>query len=115
DSVASVIDVTDILSGDTEIFFFAPSAKTALKLGGLQNDKSYINDIRSYPMNVEIRTVKTYNRNTGQPPAAGMRPAPSAGGGLSTFELNSSLILLPANPMRPRYYDHRVPYFTTEF
>lgn len=115
DSVASVIDVTDILSGDTEIFFFAPSAKTALKLGGLQNDKSYINDIRSYPMNIEIRTVKTYNRNTGQPPAAGMRPAPSAGGGLSTFELNSSLILLPANPMRPRYYDHRVPYFTTEF
>ncbi len=115
DSTASVIDVTDILAADTEIFFFAPSSKAALKLGGLQNDKSYIDDIRSYPMNVEIRTVKTYGRNTGQPPVAGMMPAPSSGGGLSTFELNSSMILLPANPMKPRYYDQRVPYFTTSF
>src|SRR4030095_12061384 len=35
--------------------------------------------------------------------------------GNATFELNSSIVLLPKNPMRPRYYDDRVAYFTTEF
>lgn len=112
DSAGSVIDITDILSSDNEIFFFASSIKMALKLGGLQPDKSYISDIRSYPVNTEIKTVKTYSRSAG--PAAPGAP-PTAGGGFSTFELNTSMILLPSTLMRPRYFDDRVSYFTTEF
>jgi hypothetical protein len=112
DSAGSVIDMTDMLSGDNEIFFFASSVKTALKIGGLQNDKSYITDILSYPINTEIKTVKTYSRSSG--PAMPGAP-PATGGGLSTFELNTSMILLPSQLMRPRYFDDRVAYFTTEF
>ncbi|MBO9571372.1 MAG: zinc-dependent metalloprotease, partial [Chitinophagaceae bacterium] len=111
DSLGYVIDVTDILAGDNDVFFFAPSVKSALRLGGLQNDKSYISDIRSYPLNTEIRTIKTYTRTSGP----GMPAAATPAGGMSTFELNTSMILLPSNPMRPRYYDQRVAYFTTEF
>ncbi len=113
DSSATVVDVTDLLMGDNEVFFFANSYKTALRLGGLQNDKSYISDIRSYPINTEIRTVKTFSRSSGSSPFGGGSPA--VPGGYATFELNSSMVLLPGKPMRPRYYDDRVAYFTTDY
>lgn len=113
DSTGSVVEVTDVLTGDNDVFFFSPSVKSALRLGGLQNDKSYIVDIRPYPINTEIRTVKTYSRGSG-PTILGSPQAPSPGG-YSTFELNSSMVLLPKILMRPRYYDDRVSYFTTEF
>jgi len=113
DSAGSVVEMTDVLSDDNEVFFFSGSVKSSLRLGGLQSDKSYIVDIRTYPINTEIRTVKTYSRSSGSPFSQSSAPAPSAG--LSTFELNSSMVLLPQQLMRPRYYDDRVAYFTTEF
>jgi len=114
DSTGSVIDLTDVLTGDNDVFFFSPSLKSALRLGGLQNDKSYILDIRPYPINTEIRTVKTYSRGSGSTTVLGL-PQSTGPGGYSTFELNSSMVLLPKTLMHPRYYDDRVPYFTTEF
>ena len=114
DSNGTVIDVTDVLSGDNEVFFFSGSVKTALKLGGLQADKSYISDIRTYPINTEIRTVKTYSRSSGSTSSLSRSLTPPSGAN-STFELNSSMVLLPRTLMRPRYYDDRVSYFTTEY
>jgi hypothetical protein len=113
DSAGSVIDITDVLNSDNEVFFFSSSVKTTLRLGGVQTDKSYIVDIKPYPINTEIRTVKTYSRSTAGT-LIGPNPPPSSGG-YSTFELNSSMVLLPAKLMRPRYFDDRVAYFTTEF
>jgi hypothetical protein len=113
DSTGTVVDVTDVLTGDNDVFFFAPSVKSVLRLGGLQNDKSYIVDVRPYPINTEIRTVKTYLRNSG-PAIIGSSQPPSPGG-YATFELNTSMVLLPKTLMRPRYYDDRVSYFTTAF
>lgn len=112
DSTGSVIDMTDVLNSDNDVFFFSPSVKASLRLGGLQNDKSYVADIRPYPINTEIRTVKTYSRGSG-PTLPGVPPA--GPGGYSTFELNSSMVLLPKTIMRPRYYDDRVSFFTTNF
>ncbi len=40
---------------------------------------------------------------------------PSGPTGNATFELNTSIVLLPKVPMRARYYDDRVAYFTTEY
>jgi hypothetical protein len=111
DSTGSVVDVTDVLTGDNDVFFFSPSIKSALRLSGVQNDKSYILDIRPYPINTEFRTVKTYSRQA----TVSLFGGPSVPGGYSTFELNSSMVLLPKSLMRPRYYDDRVSYFTTEF
>jgi hypothetical protein len=105
---SSVIDLTDYIQGDNDIFFFDARVKSMLKLGAVQQDKSYIVDVKSYPINAEIKTVKTYSKSAGQP-GPGM-PAP---GGNATLELNSSMILLPATPMKPRYFDPRVGYFTT--
>jgi hypothetical protein len=92
----SVIDVTDFLNGDNDIFFFNSNVKDAYKLGGIQADKSYIVSIRSFPLNTEIKTVKTYTHEKD----------------LLTYELNSSIVLLPDKPMNSRSYDPRVGYFS---
>lgn len=113
DSTGYVIDLTDFMNGDNDIFFFAQNVKSALQLGGLQGDRSYISEVRSYPINTEIKTVKTYTRSSSSRIGASI---PSAlPGGNATFELNTSILMLPTIPMRPRYYDDRVAYFTTSF
>lgn len=107
DSNGSVIDFTDYINGDNEILFFDQRMKAGLRLGSVQSDKSYIVDVRSYPINTEIKTVKTYSKS-------GMGgPGPSGPGGNATLELNSSLVLLPKEPMQSRYFDPRIGYFTT--
>jgi hypothetical protein len=108
-----VIDVTDYMNGDNDIFFFSSGAKRGLSLGGLVSDRSYIKEIKAYPLNIEVRTLKTYAKA----PAAG--PGGMGGGGGSstpvTYELNSSMVLLPSNQMKPRYFDPRVGYFATGY
>jgi hypothetical protein len=112
DSAGVVIDITDFLNSDNDILFFASYFKSSLRLGGVQPDKSYITDVKSFPINTEIKTVKTY----GKMPAPSLFPGmPTGPSGNATFELNSSLVLLPKAPMRPRFYDDRVAYFTTEY
>jgi hypothetical protein len=113
DSAGVVLDLTDFISSDNDVFFFAPSAKTALRIGGVQADKSYIVDVRTYPINTEIRTVKTYSKS----PAPSLFPGiPTQGpAGNATFELNTSIVMLPKVPMRSRFYDDRVAYFSTGF
>ncbi len=113
DSTGSVIELTDYMSGDNDILFFAPFFKTALRIGGLQADKSYIVDVRSFPTNTEIKTVKTYSKMPMPSPIPGL--APSGPTGNATFELNSSMVILPKVAMKPRYYDDRVAYFTTGY
>src|ERR1700758_5383118 len=113
DKEGSVIDVTDYINSDSEIFFFSsPQAKQRLRMGNLQADRSYIDNIRSFKTNVEISTVKTYALTAQVIPG---RPAtaPQAGGnnaptGSVTVELNTSLLILPKVPMKPRFFDPRV-------
>ncbi len=92
-----LIDVTDILNTDNIIFFFSLESKTSLTLANYQGDKSYIESISSFPQNIEIKTIKTYQKMI-----AGFN---------ATYELNSSMILLPKIEMKPRLFDYRVGYF----
>ncbi|MBS1662545.1 MAG: zinc-dependent metalloprotease [Bacteroidetes bacterium] len=110
---AVVIDVTDYLNTENEVFYFQPFAKNALGIGAQQNDRSYISGIRSFPMNVEIKTVKTYSKSA---PAAmpGFASLPPSGVPI-TFELNSSIVLLPVEPMKARYADARVGFFAANY
>jgi hypothetical protein len=107
DSSGCLIDFTDYINGDNEILFFDQRMKSGLRLGSVQSDKSYIVDVRSYPINTEIKTVKTYSKSSG-----GMG-GPGGPAGNATLELNSSLVLLPKVPMQARYFDPRIGYFTT--
>lgn len=112
DSLGSgiVIDITDNISVDNEIFGFGGFAKPAFQVGGFQADKSYVIGVRPYPTNIEISTVKTFSKSAGQP---GLGQPPSQA--TVTLEMNSSMLLLPEKPMRPRYEDNRVGYFTVGY
>jgi hypothetical protein len=95
---SSVIDATDFLNTDNNIIGFTSFVQGTLMLKrtGLQQDKSFITGIKAYPMNVEIKMIKTYVQ-TALP---------------VTYELNSSVVLLPENLMHPRRQDKRVGYFS---
>lgn len=113
----SVIEMTDYFMGDNDVLFFDGRLKRALGLTSYQKDNSYISDVKSFPTNIEIKTVKTYLRS---PSTGGPGQAPSMGfggatGTPATFELNSSMVLLPKVPMKPRYFDPRVGFFATGY
>ncbi len=112
DSTGSVIDITDFISGDNDILFYSSAAKTALRIGSLQTDKSYIVSVKPYPINIEITTEKTYGR-TPAPPTGGFGPGGPTGN--LTVELNNSFVLLPKVPMQARHWDARVGYFTVGY
>jgi hypothetical protein len=100
---ATVIDITEMVNSDNSIFAIAGRAKMQFKIGALQRDRSYIQSIKTFSQNVEIKTVKTYLSAT------------DPTGNPLTFELNNSLVLLPKIPMKPRYADARVGFFGTGY
>lgn len=104
DSSAVVIDVTDLVNGDNDVLFLDNGTKKRANLTSIQKDKSYVVTVKTFPINVEVVTVKTY---------ASSPVGPNDGN--VTLELNSSMVLLPQNPMQARYYDPRVGYFNVGY
>ncbi len=113
---ASVIEVTDFFKADNQIVSINPNIKRALSLSSLASDRSYIETIKSFPMNTEIRTVKTFNSSPapsfgpGGPGGGATLPAAQAAGAI-TVELNTSFVKLPENKINRRMFDSRVGYF----
>lgn len=107
-----VIDVTDFIKGDNILLAFSPSAKRAYSLTALAPERSYVASVRSYPLNTEVRTVKTYQgmAPADKPGLAGIREV-----GAITIELNNSFVLLPKVPMKKRYFDYRVGFFASDY
>ena len=116
-----LIDVTDFFSGDAQIIGFNSNIKSLYRMGGLQSDRSFIQSIKPYPINIEIKTVKTYSISpppNGPTPPGAPRSVTLPGGaasGFATMELNTSLILLPEKPMKKRLFDPRVGFFATGY
>jgi len=117
DSASSIIDVTDFFKGDNQAVSLSSFEKRNFNLSGLASDRSYIETIKSYPINIEVRTVKTYNASSPMPgsPAGGSFIPAAANAGAVTFELNTSILLLPKTPMGRRLFDSRVGYFADNF
>ena len=117
DSSAVVIDVTDFFKGDNQVVSVTPAAKRTFNLSSLASDRSFIESINTYPINTEIRTVKTFNSfpsNTLSLFPSSSVPASSAAGAV-TVVLNTSMIILPREPMAIRYWDKRVGYLPESF
>lgn len=102
----SVMDVTDFFAGDTPALS-GLSAATRRTYGVQRFDtaRSFISDIRSFPINVEVRHVQTF--------VATEAPGDRTGNSV-TLEMRQSIVLLPKEPMRPRHFDPRVGYFTVD-
>lgn len=101
----SVVDVSDLYMGDTPAFTLPSNQRQRLSVRRYDRDRSWLEWSRSFPINVEVRVVQTYD--AGNPPSA------DRGGALS-FEVNHSMVLLPAEPMKPRLWDERVGFISTE-
>ncbi|PTM11526.1 MAG: zinc-dependent metalloprotease [Bacteroidetes bacterium] len=104
DSISTVIDVTDLFDKDVKAMGLPEFRRKQYKISRLEADKSFIESVKSYPENIEARHVKTY--------AAGDPPSNSSTGTIS-IEINNSMILLPKEPMKKRYFDERVGWFTS--
>ena len=104
DSTSTVIDVTSFFDNDVKSLGMPDFYRRQYKVTRVEGDKSFIESIKSYPENIEARHVKTY--------AAGDPPSNGSTGAIS-IEINNSMILLPANPMKRRYFDERVGWFTS--
>ena len=104
DSSAVVFEVGSLFTSD--IPMIGALSKTQRKNFGvksLDGKRSLISHINSYPQNVEVRHILTYKGDN--------LPDNQLTNTLSV-EMNQSFILLPDDPMQPRYYDARVGYFS---
>ena len=120
ENVASVIDMTTAFDSDLQTFSLNSISKQLLSIQAFQKDKSFIQFVKSFPINTEIRTTKTF---TTVAPQISRNPTPKIGvdlpagldAGVVSMELNTSFILLPENPMRKRTFDKRVGYFANGY
>jgi len=120
ENIASVIDMTPAFDSDLQTFSLNSINKQMLSIQAFQKDKSFIQFVKSFPINTEIRTTKTF---TTVAPQISRNPTPKIGvdlpagldAGVVTMELNTSFILLPENPMRKRAFDKRVGYFANGY
>ena len=104
DSTSTVIDATPLFDKDVKSLGLPQYYRTAYKISRLESDKSFIETVKSYPRNIEARHVKTY---------ASAKPPSNSSTGSVSIEINNSMILLPDNPMKRRYFDERVGWFTS--
>jgi hypothetical protein len=106
DSSGAVVDVTDFFGGDTPAMSGLDAAqRRTYQVRRLDPARSYVNAVRSFPLNVEVRHTQTFD--AGEPPS-------DRDAGTISIEMRQSLVLLPRVPMRPRYADDRMGFFTVE-
>ncbi|MDP4291801.1 MAG: zinc-dependent metalloprotease [Bacteroidota bacterium] len=120
DSTSVVIDVTDFFKSENAVITMSNDAKTQYKLGSPQSDRVFIESIRSYPINTEVKVSKTFSINTAPSGSSttrvgAERPLPATEAGVATFEFNISMLLLPKTPMHRRAFDARVGYFADSY
>ena len=118
---ATRIKANSLFEGDVQVFSLSSSSKRQYNLGGVKGDASFIESIRTYPINTEVTVTKTFTYNQPQPSAGG--PGGPGGparqsylpagreAGTVTIVLNTSMVLLPEKPMQARWFDSRVGYF----
>ena len=82
---AQLIEVTPLFLKDNGVVSIPQDAAKQLKIGSLQSDRTFIDTMKVYPINVEIATTRTYSST------------PSSA------------------PMRKRIWDERVGYFTNRY
>jgi hypothetical protein len=104
DSLNTVIDVTKFYGSDVKaISGLSTSMRETYKVKGIDDSRSFITTMKSFPMNIEV--VQDFTYNATKPPVLEDTETIS-------IQMNQSMILLPENRMQPRLADPRVGWFT---
>ncbi len=110
-----VIDVTSLFTSDSSEF----SAKDLLGAGNMDSARSFVEEVKAFPENINVEVLATYALNAAPSGGRGGRggdeirrdPTQSS----ITAVLHHSMRQLPENPMQPRVFDPRVGFFTVRF
>ncbi len=105
DSSGVVIDVTDLYATDVQALGLQDYRREEYRVRRLDQDRSYIEHINSYPKNIEARNWMTYEASN---------PPSSSSTGTISLEINHSMVLLPGDQMDARPHDQRVGYFSIQ-
>lgn len=83
--------------------------------GGIDPNRSYIEEIKAFPSNIEARSLLTFTGGGGG--GFGFGKGGGGGGGPKSYTaiVHYSLVMLPEKPMMGRLFDPRVGYFTRSF
>ena len=101
-----VVDVTDFFAGDTpSLSGLRAAQRRTYQVRSLDESRSFIQYMRSFPLNVNVRHILTYD--AGAPPAG-------AETGTISMEMHQSMVLLPTEPMMPRHADARLGFSTVQ-
>jgi len=104
DSTTTVFEVNSLFETDVPaISGLQGWLRNSYQVRRLDSNRSYIERVRTYPQNVEVRHVMTYEA---------MEPPSSSNTNSLSLLMNQSMVLLPKEPMRPRFHDYRVGWFT---
>lgn len=103
DSSGVVIDVTSLYNTDVPSFGLSDNRREAYRVRRLDGDRTFIESINSYPLNIEARSILTYEAQN---------PPSNSSTGTISMEMNHSMVLLPQDQMRSRSSDRRVGFFS---
>ena len=104
DSTSYVFEVSDLFTKDIAMIgAVSVGQRKAFEINGLDSKRSLISSMRAFPENVEVRHILTYK---------GKKLPDNNITQTMSVEMNQSFIILPEEPMQPRYYDDRVGYFS---
>ena len=102
DSNSVVIDVTDLYAKDVQSLGLPQSLRTQYKITTMDEARTYVDTIKSFPINIEVRSLKTYKATD---------PPGDKSLGSMTVEIHNSMLLLPKVPYKVRFSDDRVGFF----
>ena len=104
DSAGVVVDVTALYTTDVAAFSgLSTEQRTRFKVRRLDPERSFIDDARAFPENVNVRHTLTFD--AAEPPTGD-------GSGTISMQMYQSFVLLPETPMMARLADERVGWFS---
>lgn len=104
DARETIIELSDFFTEDIEaISGVIPFLRREYQVRRLDGNRSYVESVKSFPKNLEVRHVLTYQANN---------PPSSSSNATLSIRMSQSMILLPKVPMQKRLFDYRVGWFT---
>ncbi len=104
DSSSYVIDIKSLFTTDIPMIgAVSKFQKQRFGIQGIDSGRSFIEEMKAFPKNVNIKHVLTYR---------GTKLPDNQITGTMSVEMTQSFIKLPEKPMQPRYFDARVSYFS---
>ncbi|MDR3690701.1 MAG: zinc-dependent metalloprotease [Fimbriimonas sp.] len=106
---SAVIDVSNLFTSDPQDF----SVREAIGTAGADPSRSYIDRVKAFPDNIEVRSFLTFG--AGMPSFSMFGPARGGSSSAISATVHYSIVLLPEKPMMGRLKDSRIGYFTSAF